>query len=158
MQLRGCQSSARQNKVLQGRQLAVHLVDPGLQIVSVFCIKGRVGQLLLVLIFVRGAGRRHMRAHVDESGLDLFELLVMGVLRGLLFSRNHARVVVSCQAQVRVELVNAAKRLENCMVLVEPIPREQHCRALVPRLRVNLEPLRHRSSLLLNLQQKKWCW
>ena len=46
-----------------------------------------------------------------------------------------------------VELIDAAQRLEDGVVFVQPVTRKQHRRATVSRLRVNLEALRHRAPL-----------
>ena len=105
-------------------------------------------QLFVVFFLVRVAWCCHMRANIDQTRLDFFELNIMAVCwsLSLLFS-YHLSVVMASQTKMRVQFVDAAKGLENGVVFAKSVASEKHSGASVTSFSVDFKALRHLSSL-----------
>ena len=64
-----CQSSRRQDKASQRRQLGIHFVNPRFQVVDVALMEFGVSELVRVLLF-RRAWRGYLRADIEQSALN----------------------------------------------------------------------------------------
>ena len=109
MDMRSCQATARQDEILKRRQLRVHLVDPLLKSGSMLLLKSSMGKFLFVLVSVGSARCRYMRPHIDQSRLDLLELVTMRVPWLFVFASDHCAIVMSCESKVGIQLIDAAQ-------------------------------------------------